>query len=88
MSDHFKTNDMVLATLLIMEGLDYEHARTPRAPSGDECVWLFADMDANAHRLVRDFAQRRALVEPREFARCWADVRRNMFAFLGPRRRR
>jgi hypothetical protein len=84
---------MVLATLLHMQGLEYRHEAEVRARHGGEsvrnCTWVFDEpTDAKGkiafYNKVDDFIERRCRVEPREFARHWADVRREMFQFLDP----
>jgi hypothetical protein len=80
----FRTNDLVLATLLHMEGYKAEHVFDRRK----NCVWVFdvpqdpEECDA-FHDLVDDFADNLCAVEPRRFARTWAEVRREMYVFLG-----
>lgn len=87
----FRTTDMVLATLLYMDGLEYVHELELHSRKGmtvRNCAWVF---DAPEHpddkkdfdSLLARFEDGKCKVEPREFARTWADVRRSMGSFLG-----
>lgn len=87
----FRTNDMVLATLLFMDGCEYEHEleviRRADGTSVKNCTWVFvAPEDGEDKRefdkIVSRFLADKCKVEPREFARTWADVRSQMFQFL------
>lgn len=91
-----RTSDMVLATLLHMQELQYVHelhhmvrADGARQPS---CIWVFDisdDEDADeAEDIMQAFMKDEYRVEPKEFARRWADVRRGMFGFLNDGSRR
>ncbi len=84
--NHFRTSDMVLATLLHMRGHEYKHEKAVRTRNGRsevQCVWVFeADGEGDIDDLIEDFVGDDVCVDPREFARQWADVRSHMFAFL------
>jgi hypothetical protein len=81
----FRTSDMVLATLLSMEGNECTLERAV-VTKGDgapdvQCVWVFVEGD-EFEDILEEFLAGDYRVEPREFAREWADVRRSMFSFL------
>lgn len=82
----FRTSDMVLATLLHMDGHEYCHELERTRKGVPFCTWVFdtpAD-DREFEQLVLRFEAGKCKVEPREFANNWANVRRAMFSFLHP----
>jgi hypothetical protein len=88
----FRTSDLVLATLLHMEGYEPEMEVMVRAHSTrKDCVWTLEypeDEDAcrDFEDLIENFTAPECRGEPRAFAREWAEVRARMFQHLDGRR--
>lgn len=87
-----RTSDMVLATLLHMNELQYVHELHHQVRSDGArqpaCIWVFDVSDEEdrvySEELLSRFQRDDVRVEPKQFARDWADVRRDMFNFLRP----
>jgi hypothetical protein len=75
----FRTQDMAMVTYLLIRG--YQHHHLERIEGG--CHWVYEERDPSMQRSVEEYRQDEAWVEPREFTRKLALVRREMYTFLG-----
>lgn len=79
----FYTEDMTLATLLKMKGIEPDRM----IRSGKGCQWAYARCDA-LDNILDEYNADEAYVEPREFVRKLGLVRTEMYRFLGVQPRR
>ena len=79
-----KTSDLTLSTYLKVEGHEAELAMgDERQPNGQPIIeWRFADESGELYRLISDFNDDLAEVEPKAFHRMLTDNRRELFAFI------
>jgi hypothetical protein len=87
MSEPIQTSEIALAVFLIVNGHQPHQLRLRKSRSEDGyitkiCIWEF-DHHNSIKKLMSDYQSGQARVEPREFARTWGSVRREMNDFLG-----
>ena len=76
-----RTDDMALATLLVVNGLDYQLDRGQRDDGYPICFWVFSSNN-RSRQLVEQYVSRRSRVEPNKFVRTWGVIRKEMLEFL------
>lgn len=82
-SDEFHTDNLTLATYLIMHGETADLRKAGEGPNGRPLgQWVFDD-DEVVREKVGEFEMGKARVEPKTFHNMVAEVRREMFNFLG-----
>lgn len=74
LQDYHRTSDMALVAWLKMEG----HSPQKVAWEGDTCYWYFR-ITGTVLALCDDFAEGRALVEPKEYNRHYQQSKREFF---------
>lgn len=85
MSGEYRTDDMALATLLRGQGLAYRLERLGYR----KAVWIFRYTDDETFdNILDEYIDHSAKVEPRTFVQELAQVREELFAFLGEPERR
>lgn len=77
----FQTDDLALATLLVVNGFEYHMERGRRDDNYPICFWIF-DSNDKARKLIEQYISRRARVEPNKFVRTWGVIRKDMLEFL------
>ena len=84
MSGEFRTDDMALATVLRGQGFTYRLERLGHR----KAVWIFDDGGESLDDLIDEYEEHSCKVEPRAFTRDLAEVRNELFKFLGEPERR
>ena len=77
-ANSYRTDDLALVTFLRCRG--YNHAEMVK--DGRTCHWVFP-VNGSLLELVDEYFADEAYVEPRDFMRKVALVRKEMYAFLG-----
>lgn len=83
-NDTFKTEDITLVAYLKVKG--FECQSKERKNGG--CCWIFTDRLDSMEDILDEYEAYEAAVEPRDFNRKLALVRRDMYEFLGHTRDR
>ena len=73
-SEYFRTNDMGMAAFLELSG----HCHQSVEFSGDTLFWLFL-ITPGLLKFTDMFANDKASVEPREYSKHYAEIRRSFF---------
>jgi hypothetical protein len=81
-SEQFRTRSLYLAAFLKLGGVRPARLEVQRGRGSKPTVRWYYEPEPGLDEMVRQFEQREARVEPREFADCLNQVRSEMFDFI------